>query len=302
LTIQFDNYDLPEFAHVAAAFGHIQYGYVVTPNADHLIRLHRDASFRALYASANFILLDSRFVSHCLRIAKGLRLPVCTGSDLTETLFAKIITPEDGLVLIGSTDLQARRLVARYGLLNLAHYDPPMGFVNDPDAIETCLRFIESHSPFRFCLLAVGAPQQEILAQRLQVREEARGLAICVGASINFLTGLELRAPIWMQRVGMEWLFRLAQDPRRMSERYLVRGPRVFNILRTARITLRMNPSAPLPRILPTTPTQALRGPQLGPLPHPFPVPLMELTVAASPPAIAPSEIIPQRGFAEATF
>jgi exopolysaccharide biosynthesis WecB/TagA/CpsF family protein len=204
-----------------------------------MIRLHDDASFRALYAAANYILLDSRFLSHVLRITKGIRLPVCTGSDMTARLFAEVISPDDALVLIGGSDAQARKLSERYGLRSLAHFNPPMGFIHDPEAVEACLRFIEAHSPFRFCLLAVGAPQQEAVAQQLKARGNVRGLALCIGASINFLTGDERRAPLWMQRYGMEWLFRLIQAPGRMAKRYLVRGPRVFGLLYNAEIVLR---------------------------------------------------------------
>jgi exopolysaccharide biosynthesis WecB/TagA/CpsF family protein len=114
-----------------------------------------------------------------------------------------------------------------------------MGFIKDPEAVETCLRFIESEGPFRFCFLAVGCPQQEVIAQSLQERGTALGLALCVGASLNFLTGAEMRAPRWMQRAGLEWLHRLLQDPKRMTKRYLVRGPRFFLHLRRARIVLR---------------------------------------------------------------
>ncbi len=252
LTFQFDDYDVAGFAGVAAGFGQDRYGYVVTPNADHMIRLHEHASFRALYAAANYILLDSRFLAHLLRITKGIHLPVCTGSDLTEKLFTDVITPDDPLVLIGGSDEQARKLGERYGLRRLAHFNPPMGLMQDPEAVETCLRFIEAHSPFRFCLLAVGAPQQEAVAQQLKERGNARGLALCIGASINFLTGDERRAPLWMQRIGMEWFFRLMQAPGRMAKRYLVRGPRVFGLLHNAEIVLRKI-SAPIQRPLPAS-------------------------------------------------
>jgi UDP-N-acetyl-D-mannosaminuronic acid transferase (WecB/TagA/CpsF family) len=93
-------------------------------------------------------------------------------------------------------------------------------------------------------LLAVGSPQQEILAERLQVRDVARGLALCVGASIDFVTGTQRRAPQWMQRAGVEWLFRLGQNPARLARRYLVRGPRVFGLLRRTKFMLRKR-SAP---------------------------------------------------------
>jgi len=158
-----------------------------------------------------------------------------------------VIKPDDVMVLIGGSDSQARRLSQRYGLGQLAHFNPPMGFIHDPEAVEACLRFIETHSPFRFCLLAVGAPQQEAIAHRLQARGVARGLALCIGASISFLTGDERRAPVWMQRGGIEWLFRLVQSPRRLAKRYLVRGPRVFALLRNAQIVLRSASPSALP-------------------------------------------------------
>ena len=122
-----------------------------------------------------------------------------------------------------------------HGLTNLRHYNPPMGFAKDLDAVEECLQFIESQSPFRFCFLAVGSPQQESLAALLQARGIARGMALCVGASMNFITGREKRAPQWMQQFALEWLFRLVQDPQRLAGRYLVRGPRFFGHLRRAR-------------------------------------------------------------------
>lgn len=245
---RFDDFDLAAFTRVAAAFGQQDYGYVVTPNADHLIRLHDDAAFRALYDEAAYVLLDSRFVARLLGATQGLALPVCRGSDLTAALFREVIAPDDEIVLIGGTPAQALQLVNRYGLRRLSQHAPPMGFVRDPQAVQACLEFIEAHSPFRFCLLAVGSPQQEVLAQALGERGTARGLALCIGASINFITGDERRAPAWMQRSGMEWLFRLLQDPRRMARRYLLRGPRVFGVLRGAAVELRPPPAAPAQR------------------------------------------------------
>jgi UDP-N-acetyl-D-mannosaminuronic acid transferase (WecB/TagA/CpsF family) len=67
-------------------------------------------------------------------------------------------------------------------------------------------------------------------------------MALCIGASINFLTGLERRAPRWMQRLGMEWFFRLVNDPGRLAQRYLVRGPRVFSLLRMTDVQVRPRP------------------------------------------------------------
>ncbi|MFZ0498943.1 MAG: WecB/TagA/CpsF family glycosyltransferase [Steroidobacteraceae bacterium] len=236
---QLDDFDLEGFLAVAARFGSGRFGFVVTPNVDHLIRYHEDAAFRARYAAADFALLDSRFAARLIWLMKGLRLPVCTGSDLTAALFRRVIAPDDRIVLIGGQPEQAALIAAQLGLRNVRHLNPPMGFIKQPEAVEECLRFIEQASPFRFCFLAVGCPQQEMLATLLRQRGIARGLALCIGASLNFLTGHERRAPLWMQKLALEWLYRLAQDPRRLWVRYLVRGPRVVGQLRQAQVVLR---------------------------------------------------------------
>ncbi len=254
-SLQLDNRNTVEFTELAARFGHEQYGYVVTPNVDHIIRLHDNITFRELYADAAYRLLDSRFLSHLLRITKGLHLPVCTGSDLTEKILAQVVNPDDTLVLIGGSEEQAQQLRQCYHLRELYHFNPPMGFVQHPQMIETTLQFIESLSPFRYCFLAVGSPQQEFLAQQLKARGIARGLALCIGASINFLTGDERRAPLWMQRSGTEWLYRLQQAPGRMARRYLVRGPRIFRLLFNAEIMLR-EVSIPITNVVPSAPAQ----------------------------------------------
>jgi exopolysaccharide biosynthesis WecB/TagA/CpsF family protein len=241
---EFDDYDLAAFMPVASRFGQDRYGFVVTPNVDHLIRYHEDAAFRENYRAAEYVLLDSRFASYLLRVVKGVRLRVCTGSDLTAALLSNVITPTDRIVLIGGGPEQAEAIATRYRLTNLQHYNPPMGFIKDLGQVEECLRFIESRSPFRFCFLAVGSPQQEAIAQLLQARGNARGLALCVGASLNFITGSEKRAPVWMRRLALEWLYRLIQNPQRMAGRYLVRGPRFFSHLRYAKFMPRTEDGA----------------------------------------------------------
>jgi exopolysaccharide biosynthesis WecB/TagA/CpsF family protein len=255
---EIDDLDVAEFTDVAATFGQDRYGFVVTPNVDHLIRYHEDAGFRALYNSADFVLLDSRFAALLLRTLRGIHLRVCTGADLTVVLLSQVIAPEDRVVLVGGTEEQAQTLIERFGLKNARHHNPPMGFIKDPGAVDRCVRFIESVSPFRFCFLALGSPQQELVAQYLMQRGTARGFTLCVGAALNFVTGTEVRAPRWMQRMALEWLYRLLQDPRRLARRYLVRGPRIFKHLRKARFVLRAHPTltskAPLRELLDDSP------------------------------------------------
>jgi exopolysaccharide biosynthesis WecB/TagA/CpsF family protein len=263
--LNIDDYDLEEALKIAAGFGSDRYGYVVTPNVDHVIRHCQDRQFRSLYAHASYVLLDSRFLANALGLFRRQILRVCLGSDLTTSLLSKVIQPLDVAVLVGGTAAQAQHLRASFGLEALHHIDPPMNFIRDGAAVESCLRQIEASSPFRFCFLAIGSPQQEIIALKLKERGIARGLALCVGASINFVTGVERRAPLWMQHSGFEWLFRLLQNPRRMAKRYLVRGPRIFLLLPRIELKLRRHSALPgegkessglgLTPVLPTTTT-----------------------------------------------
>jgi exopolysaccharide biosynthesis WecB/TagA/CpsF family protein len=228
-----------KFTRIAAAFGVREFGFAVTPNVDHLIRYGSDADFREIYDRASFVLLDSRFLARLLKATTRQRLPTCPGSDLTCALFADVISPDDDIVLVGGSNAQADALRTAHGLKRLKHYDPPMGFIDDVVATEKCLRFIEAASPFRFCFLAIGSPQQERMAGLLLQRGHARGLALCVGGAINFMTGVEKRAPQWMQHHGLEWFYRLMRNPRRMAYRYLIRGPRIFFLLPRLKFVLR---------------------------------------------------------------
>lgn len=243
--VEIDDYNLKEALPQVSKFGTDRFGYVVTPNVDHILRHHYDQSFRDLYAQASYVFLDSRFLAHTMGWVKQQILRVCPGSDLTAAVLSSVIQPLDTVVLVGSTAAQAQLIRERYGLEALHHIDPPMNFIRDPSAVEACLQQIEAVGRFRFCFLAVGSPQQEILAQRLKSRGKVRGLALCVGASFDFLTGIERRAPGWMQAAGLEWLYRLTRNPRRLWRRYLVKGPRIFLLL--WQIELRVRRAVALP-------------------------------------------------------
>ena len=213
------------------------FAYVVTPNADHLIRLHSRPELGALYETAALRLLDSRVVARLARAAGLPAPPVVTGSDLTAALFDRgLVGPGEPVAVLGGSGETAAALRERYGLARLAHHDPPMGFDKDPAALEAAIRFLENN-PARFSFLAVGSPRQEVVAAALVRRGKATGVGLCIGASLLFLTGAERRAPRPVQGMGLEWAWRLAQDPRRLARRYLVDSPKIVRLLwREARL------------------------------------------------------------------
>jgi len=98
-----DDFGLLEFMGIARNYGWERYGYVVTPNVDHLVRYHEDPCFRAHYSAADFILMDSRFAARLVLLLKGIRIAVCTGSDLTARLLANVTLSTDRIVIIGGS-------------------------------------------------------------------------------------------------------------------------------------------------------------------------------------------------------
>lgn len=212
------------------------FSYVVTPNADHLVRLSRDPSLLPLYRGAVLCLLDSRVVARAARML-GLRTPaVTTGSDLTQRLLSTHVGKDETVTIIGLRASHLVPLVARTGIAPPAHYDPPMGFDRDPAEMRRAVQFVLDH-PARLVFLAVGSPRQERLAAAIQATGEARGTGLCIGASLEFLAGAIPRAPRFMQRIGIEWLHRMLSDPRRLARRYLLDNPPIFWLLLRARLS-----------------------------------------------------------------
>jgi exopolysaccharide biosynthesis WecB/TagA/CpsF family protein len=205
------------------------FSYIVTPNVDHVVRHWREGeALRAVYEDADLSLCDSRILSLVARLC-GTKLPVVTGSDLTTVLLQYIANPHERLTIIGGSEEVVEKLRRRYGLRQVRHHNPPMGFIRDREAVLDAANFVE-RQPARFVLLAVGSPQQELLAQVIKERGRATGIALCVGASLLFLSGDLERAPVWMRQARLEWLHRLASEPRRLWRRYLVEGPAIFRL------------------------------------------------------------------------
>jgi len=202
--------------------------YVVTPNVDHVVKNHR-LGLRTLYDDAWLSVCDSRILARLARIV-GVEFPdVITGSDLTRRLIERYVVNGDRISVIGCDSANVERLRALLPGVTIYHYNPPMGFIHDESEIERAVAFVVAH-PSRFVFFAVGAPQQEKLAARVRERG-ASGIGLCVGASILFVLGVEVRAPRWIQALHLEWLFRLLQSPRRLWRRYLIDDPLIFGLI-----------------------------------------------------------------------
>jgi exopolysaccharide biosynthesis WecB/TagA/CpsF family protein len=195
---------------------------LATVNLDHLVKLRRDAAFRAAYAAQDMVVADGNPIVWLARLA---RRPVALlpGSDLVLPLCRAAAAAGRPVSLVGATeaalDGAARQLQAQVpGLaIGLCHA-PPMGF--DPEgaqARETLAR-LAALGP-GLCLVALGAPKQERLAALGRQLAPQTGFA-SVGAGVEFLSGHQTRAPAWVRAIAMEWLWRALSAPRRLIPRY----------------------------------------------------------------------------------
>lgn len=196
---------------------------LATLNLDHLAKLRRDAGFRAAYAAQDMITADGNPIVWMGRLA-GQKLDLLPGSDLILPLVRLAQQAGVPVGLVGSTDaslgLAATALrLAVPGVNIVAQLSPPMGFDPQSGAADTLLDALQAKE-VRLCLIALGAPKQEIFAARGRVRTPSIGF-VSIGAGLDFLSGHQIRAPLRVRRMALEWLWRMLSDPRRMAGRYL---------------------------------------------------------------------------------
>ncbi|WP_246167540.1 WecB/TagA/CpsF family glycosyltransferase [Sphingomonas piscis] len=158
---------------------------------------------------------------------QGTDLPVVAGSDLTSRLLHEVVRPKDSIAIVGGSLKLLDQLRLLFPHVLFTQHIPPMGLRNDFAAQEAAADFVLRQNA-RFIFIAVGSPQQEMIAASVYRRGGAGGVALCVGAALDFVAGLQRRAPRPVQLLGLEWAYRLCRDPRRMWRRYLVEGPRIF--------------------------------------------------------------------------
>lgn len=230
LGLDFDRLSFDDvLARLRAVTSESSFGYIVTPNVDHVVRLHEadiDPGLLQIYREAAICVCDSRVLQKIARL-QNVEMTLVPGSDLTVSLLRDVVKPSDRIAVVGGDDILLSDLVNQFSEVEFVHHSPPMGLRHNRAAIEEAALWIAG-ARARFVLIAVGCPQAELVAAAVRRMPDARGMALCIGASLEFVTGRKARAPRWMQVSSLEWLHRLATEPRRMWRRYLVQGPRIF--------------------------------------------------------------------------
>lgn len=200
-------------------------GVIVTMNVDHAVLLQHEAGLREAYAIAAHRYADGMPVVWLSRLV-GRPLPErVSGADLVPAVLARAEAHDLSVHLVGGRPeaaLAAREAVlARHPRLRwTGEQTPDFGFEHDPVADAAVVAAVAAARP-DLVLVCLGAPKQEEWAVRHRAALPGSVL-LCVGASVEFLAGTTPRAPRWVQRAGLEWMFRLLREPRRLWRRYLV--------------------------------------------------------------------------------
>jgi N-acetylglucosaminyldiphosphoundecaprenol N-acetyl-beta-D-mannosaminyltransferase len=196
---------------------------LVTPNAGHLTNIFDNLELSEIYSTAELSLIDGWPIAVAAKNASKLKITRVTGSDLLPELFSKL-TKDVRIGIIGGNDesLIRQSLETRFPGLNLQIIDVSR-WTNSVYDIRR-LRELVQYNALSIVLLCLGHPKQELLAKELKNYDWAGSRPdwiMCVGATIDFLTGEQKRAPKVFQKIGLEWFFRLIVNPKKLTKRYL---------------------------------------------------------------------------------
>lgn len=220
--IDINLYDRDEaLAEIRAAQGGESYAFY-TMNLDHCIKLRNVSAFRHAYRQARFVTADGAPIAWLARLL-GVKLSRVTGADLVDPLCALAAGIGLRVFFYGTTHeilvQTTEQLRSRYPELNIVGcMAPGLNFTHDGPEATAAIDAIRA-SRADLCLIALGAPKQELFAAHAVTLTQGCGF-VCIGAALDFIAGAQVRAPIIFQKLGMEWIWRLGTNPVRMWRRY----------------------------------------------------------------------------------
>lgn len=213
-------------AHILASLDAGRGGWVITPNLDQLRLFRQRRDLRPMYDQADLVLADGAPLVWASRL-QGTPLPQrVAGSRLIYTLTQAAARGGRSVFLLGggqpdTATLAARRLKADNPTLRIAAHYPPFGFRKNPQEMRRIVDALET-AQSDVVFVGLGFPKQEDLIQAIRPTLP-RAWFLGVGVSFSFVSGQIARAPVWIQRIGLEWVHRMCQEPERLFDRYLLR-------------------------------------------------------------------------------
>ena len=201
--------------------------FVVTPNVDHIVLVQTNIGLQAAYKKAALVVTDGKPVVWAASIL-GLDIPgTVPGSDLVPAIFdaAQANKKPIKVFLLGAMPSVADRakdnILEKWPVVNVVGtLSPGFGFDKKSNESQAICEII-NNSGADLLVLGLGAPKQELWITQYAPKISVK-VALCVGATIDFLAGEKARAPMWMRKVGLEWLYRMMSEPKRLAKRYII--------------------------------------------------------------------------------
>jgi N-acetylglucosaminyldiphosphoundecaprenol N-acetyl-beta-D-mannosaminyltransferase len=208
-----------------------QHRFVVTCNVDHVVKLMQDAEFMQVYKMASLVVADGvplLWASNFLGTPLKERV---NGTDLFEKLCEVAAEKNYKLLFLGGRPGAAigaaEFLIKRYPNIRIVGtYAPPLGFENNKEENRKIVKMIRDSTP-DLLFVGLGAPKQEKWIYRHK-NDYRVPVSIGIGVSFELIAGMVKRAPIWMQRIGLEWFWRFMMEPGRLWKRYFIDDPKFF--------------------------------------------------------------------------
>jgi N-acetylglucosaminyldiphosphoundecaprenol N-acetyl-beta-D-mannosaminyltransferase len=187
------------------------------------VEARSNAAYRALLNGGDLNLPDGMPVAWAARL-QGRPARRLAGSDAMRLTAAWGIERGLGHYLFGTTEPTLERLRAGLerahpGISIVGTESPPFRPQSDEELRASVERMRAAGADVVW--VGLGAPKQDVVGERLRALDAAP-VIMCVGAAFDFVSGVKRRAPRWLQRLGLEWAFRLAAEPRRLWRRYLI--------------------------------------------------------------------------------
>jgi exopolysaccharide biosynthesis WecB/TagA/CpsF family protein len=222
-------------------------GVLVTPNVDHLIKLQKDKDFYDIYTKSDWVVCDSKVLYFYSKLF-GLSLKEAIPGSSFFTSYYEYHKQNDRIkiFLLGAADgvaeNAARTINDKVGReIVVGFHSPSFGFEKNADECEDIVQIIKK-SGANVVLVGVGAPKQEKWIFKYKDSIPTVDLWLALGATIDFEAGNISRAPLFMQKIGMEWFYRMFVDPKRLIKRYLIDDLPIFWLLLKQRLGFYKNP------------------------------------------------------------
>lgn len=213
-----------------------QEGVLITPNVDHLIKLQKDKDFFELYRKAEYVTVDSKIVQLALKFLGTPVKEVITGSGFFPSFYEYHRNNESIKIFLlgaapGVADEAMRKINGKVGReIVVGAHSPSFGFEKNKQECDAIVELINSSSA-NVLVVGVGAPKQEKWIYSYKSKLDNIKIYLAIGATIDFEAEKVKRAPVIVQKLAMEWLYRLVKEPRRLWRRYIIEDMPFFKLV-----------------------------------------------------------------------